>query len=130
MTTITPLNTNSPTTPINTITPINAITPINTITPATPSASIFELPRRFDVHEVDRVATSLSALGADVSILSIDASAVEMIDLAGLAALTAATEISPLRFVDPSVAFLATVHYTGHDLLAACSDARDFAVAA
>jgi anti-anti-sigma regulatory factor len=109
------------------------MTAITTIIPSTtiiPAASIFELPRRFDVHEVDRVATTLRALSADRSSLSIDASAVEMIDLAGLAALTTATEISSLHFLDPSVAFLATVQYTGHDLLAACCDVREFPEAA
>ena len=110
---------------------MTTITPITTITPTTAQlASMFELPRRFDVHEVDRVTASLGELSAERSGLTIDASAVEMIDLAGLAALTAAAENSAVHFVDPSVAFLATVRYTGHDLLDACCDAREVAEAA
>ena len=80
------------------------------------------LPRRFDVHvTADTTAAVADLIPAD-GVLSIDASKVEMIDLAGLAALTAVAEAMPVRFVRPSVAFLATVRYTGHDLLADCCE--------
>lgn len=98
------------------------------------------LPARFDVHEVDRTSASLQDLTASPDDrsgrshhhgITIDASAVEMIDLAGLAALTALTLDGPsIRFVDPSVAFLATVDYTGHDALAARCDRPTLAQAA
>ena len=81
------------------------------------SIAAYRLPRRFDVHQVERVTEEISALGADTPI---DGTDVEMIDLSALAALDELVDAhAELRFVTPSVALRATMTYTGHDRLTA-----------
>lgn len=109
-------------------TTITHLSDLNARSSATTSAdSAYELPRRFDVHRVDQTLAALSELAAGRAELSIDASAVEMIDLAGLEALTALAESIRLDIVEPSVAFRATAHYTDHELLVACCDHAELA---
>ena len=91
----------------------------------------YRLPRRFDVHQVERVTADISALAPGAP-LSIDGTDVEMIDLSALAALDELIEIhDSMRFVAPSVALRATMAYTGHDRLTArCTTSTIFATAA
>jgi anti-anti-sigma regulatory factor len=80
----------------------------------------YPLPRRFDVHQVERVTTELAGLIEADDRVALDGTDVEMIDLSALAALgELASDNARLRFVNPSVALRATMAYTGHDLLTA-----------
>ena len=102
---------------------------VSGIDPGRRSIAAYRLPRRFDVHQVERVTAEISALGADVLI---DGHDVEMIDLRGLACLEKFADAhAGLRFVQPSVALRATMVYTGHDrLVARCTVSSIVAAAA
>jgi hypothetical protein len=93
------------------------------------SIAAYRLPRRFDVHQVERVTAEISALGADALI---DGHDVEMIDLRALACLEKLADAQAgLRFVEPSVALRATMAYTGHErLVARCTVSSIVAAAA
>ncbi len=80
------------------------------------------LPRRVDVHSVGKVVDQLETAGQAGAAVIVDGSAVEMIDLAALDALTTVAIEVDLRIERPTVALLATVELTGHDVLARCCD--------
>jgi hypothetical protein len=84
--------------------------------------SDIELPHRFDVHEVIRMTSSIALLAEHGRRVSIGGAAVEMIDLAALAALTACASSIDIRIIDASVALFATAKFTGHDAVVSCCD--------
>jgi hypothetical protein len=81
-----------------------------------------ELPHRFDVHQVIRMTASIALLAEHGRPVSIGGAAVEMIDLAALAALTVHASSIEIRIVDASVALFATAKLTGHDAVVSCCD--------
>jgi hypothetical protein len=84
------------------------------------SSTGYSLPRRFDVHQVERVRTELGGLAHSGATVGVDGSMVEMIDLAALAALHGlVTDHTGIRLERPSVALRATIDFTGHDRVAA-----------
>jgi anti-anti-sigma regulatory factor len=98
----------------------------NTNSQAKQMISEVELPHRFDVHEVIRMTASIEGLAEHGRSVSIGGSAVEMIDCAALAALTACAVSIDIRIVDASVALLVTAKFTGHDAVVSCCDVGQF----
>lgn len=103
--TITPLlinNTNATTAPVE-----------NT----TATTRIIKLPTRFDVHQVKGFLAEVSTDGARITL---DGSAVEMIDMTALRSLAGvAAEFPELMIRRPSVALRATIDCTNNDQLGA-----------
>ena len=77
------------------------------------TAATIALPRRFDVHEVDHVISTLRAHTGHRVV--VDGAHVEMIDMAALDALAMVATLSTLTIEAPSVALEATVRYAGSD---------------
>ena len=92
----------------------------NSNSQARQTISDIQLPHRFDVHEVIRVIASIASLAEHRRPVSIGGAAVEMVDLAALAALTACASRIDIRIVDASVALFATAKFTGHDAVVRC----------
>lgn len=116
------------------MTATNNVTLINRDEPVDPRfgpTSQVTLPRRIDVHRVDALLAELSDAAACTPLVEVDGSGVEMIDLAGLAALERFANDAPLVVRNASVAIAKTAEYTHHRRLqAACAPVAIFERAA
>ena len=99
--------------------PGSQISPVLTLVrPAETTGTVADVtfPRRLDVHQIDTVRAELRNRATLAAPTVVDASLVEMIDLAALQSIAELAAECNLRFVRPSVAFRATADYTGTDL--------------
>ncbi len=93
---------------------------------AAPSAAVERtLPRRCDVHQLEWLSELF-----EEPLTVLDGSSVEMVDLPALGVLDAIATSTTIRIVNPSVALLATMRYTGHHRLVDACVGADLSLAA